>query len=389
MGIALQRIESTPGEGNNTDYLRDLGYQDVSIEVNDQCNFHCIYCPYDMDKTHEMSVMDQQSARTLIERLAEDQALDGYLLFNVLGEPLMYSGLFDLIKYANSKNLKTKVVTNGSLLTKKNIEGLLDASPTFLKVSVESLDPTVFAELRGTTIKFDTYVSRVQNLISAAINAGDQFKTRIQLDIIYANGKVHAVNRILGLEAKDLGRKGLYSGKNRLLKDIKVFLSKLADKGDLPATSIADLAPDDTAYGDNSIPFIPIAPNIAIHIKTYNRWIDIFNRKYPVNNSGRGCSIPNLGIHANGDVVLCCIDYNASTVLGNVFHHDIRNIMTNEKNVKIIQDLRGGIFHFEACRSCQGHQTMIGKISYGAIRQKQVRRPLKVVKTTVMGAIGR
>lgn len=383
MAIDRLNTENKPAAMGDSDYLRNQGYEDVSIEVNDQCNFHCIYCPYDTDETHKFAVMDRAKAEEIIDGLAEDGSLDGYLLFNVLGEPLMYSDLFNLIKYANVKGIKTKVVTNGSLLTQKNIDGLIESNPTMIKISVESLDPAVFHELRGTTIKFETYVNRISNMVARAIAEGPAFQPYLQLDIMYSNWKVNILKRACGLETCDHGRKRTYTDKSKLTNDVIDFVRPLIADGRWPGMAITDLPFDDTVFEDNLKPFLSLAPNVAFHIKPYWRWDDIFARKYPVANDGRGCDLPNIGIHADGDVVLCCIDYNASNVLGNVFQQSLREILTKEKNMKIIQDLRNGIYHFEACQSCQGHTTLVGKYVYGAVRQKNIRKVLSSTKAKV------
>ena len=76
MGMTAKSVEAAKAKTKDTDYLRALGYLDVSIEVNDQCNFHCVYCPYDTDPNHEMSVLDQEKVKELIDRLADDHALE-------------------------------------------------------------------------------------------------------------------------------------------------------------------------------------------------------------------------------------------------------------------------------------------------------------------------
>lgn len=375
-------------QGNNgKDYLRELGYWEISIEVNDQCNFHCSYCPYDSDPTHEQVEMDLDGAKNFIGQIAEEQSLDGHVLFNVMGEPLMYSGIFELIKFANGKGLSTKLVTNGSLLSKKNIESLIDAGPTLLKISVESLDPASFAGLRGTTIRFDNYLGRVSNMVSAAIAAGDSFKSYLQLDMMYDNRSLYIFKRIIGLEGPDPGRKGTYTNKRSLVKDIKEFAKKLIDNGELQENSVEKLAFLQTAYDDNSLPLLQLSPNVAFHIKTYWRWDDIYRKRYPVGNDGRGCTANNLGIHASGDVSLCCLDYNASTKLGNVFDKSLPEILTSPENTKIIKDLRNGIYHFDACKNCQGHTTFLGKMGYGTVRQRTIRRSLKAVKSGLKSVI--
>jgi len=365
------------------DYLRDLGYSDFSMEVNDQCNFHCIYCPYDTDKNHEFATLDQSKAMEIIDQLADDGSLDRYLLFNILGEPFMYKGLFDLIKYAGSRGLKTKIVTNGSLLTKRNIEAIIEANPTMLKISVESLDAQVFPQLRGTTIEFEKWAERVTNMISAAFQAGPKFTTYLQLDLIYSDHSRYSLDRMCGLVTSDPGRQYLYEQKSQLAEAVRALLEAMVDVGSLPGKSKADLKFDtrQIVFENNDAPLVKISPNIAFHVKSYLRWDDIFSRRYPVANSGRGCGIDNLAVHADGRVVLCCIDYNASTTIGNIFERSLQEIMTDPENVKIIQDLRRGVFHFDACKSCQGHSTFLGKTVYGAWRQKTVHRVSTALRT--------
>jgi radical SAM protein with 4Fe4S-binding SPASM domain len=358
----------------NSDYLRSLGYHDLSIEVNDQCNFHCVYCPYDTDKSHEFAVMDQGKAQEVIDQISEDRALDRYLLFNILGEPLMYTGLFDLIKYAHRKGLKTKLVTNGSLLTKGNIAALIDANPTMLKISVESLDEKVFNEYRGTSIRFENYAKRIAAMIDGTVNAGPEFTTYLQLDLMYSQPLNYALKRMCGLATQDDGRKNTYTNKTKVLDDLKSFLNQAAESGDSMGPPADALSFDQKAFANNDLPLVTLAPNIAFHIKPYERWVDVFARPYPVDNSGQGCPVDNLSIHANGDVALCCVDYNASTKIGNVFHQTLPDILADPKNIKIIQDLRRGVFHFDACKSCQGHSTLLGKYVLGAKRNKTITR---------------
>ena len=157
----------------------------------------------------------------------------------------------------------------------------------------------------------------------------------------------------------------------------------------MPEAAADDLIFDESAFADNDKQLLTLAPNVAFHIKNYIRWDDIFSRKYPVNHDGRGCQIPNLGIHASGDVALCCIDYNATTKLGNIFEKSLPEILNDPLNIKIIQDLRKGIYHFEGCQSCKGYTTLVGKHAYLTVKRPTVRKPLSAVKRTVKRALGK
>ena len=361
-------------KSDKSNYLSSLGYRNFSIEVNDQCNFHCVYCPYDTDETHEFAVMDKEKAKEIISDLAVNNALDDYLLFNALGEPLMYSGLFDLIKFANEVGLKTKLVTNGSLLTKNNIESLLDSNPTLLKISVESLDSEIFSQLRGTTIKFETYVERIANLIASSLEIGTHLRSYIQLDLIYAEPIKYLVNRWFGLESPDPGRTGLYTRKRRLNRDLESFIGKLVNDGYIQSDCLKTIRFDDKAYDSKEKPLVSISRDIGFHIKPYERWKDIFERQYPIADDVRGCQVDNLAVHADGRVVLCCIDYNASTAIGNIFDKSLDEILTEPGNVAIINDLRQGKYHFDCCKSCRGNTTFVSQQLYGTARLQPLRK---------------
>lgn len=357
------------------DYLRALGYSSLSIELLDKCNLHCVYCPYD-DGTYAFDQMQKPKAFEIVDQLAEDNALDGYLLFNILGEPLMYKGLFDFIKYANQKGLKTKLVTNGSLLTKDNIDGLIDANPSQIKISVESMNPQIFGDFRGTTIPFEKYMERVTNMLSSALNAPPPFNTEIHCDVLFNTN--NPWKRRLGLENEDPGQVGVYTQKQDLLDDLKRFLDPMVERGDLAEIIAEDPRFDMNNWYDNGRPLFALSDKIGFYVKIYHRWRDVFNRKYPVESNEHGCHVENLAIHANGDVALCCVDYNASTAIGNVYKRDLRDILMDDQNVEIIQNLRQGRFHFDGCKSCMGHTTLLGKVltphldKLGQIKRKLV-----------------
>lgn len=59
-----------------------------------------------------------------------------------------------------------------------------------------------------------------------------------------------------------------------------------------------------------------------------------------------------LNVASNGDVVMCCIDYNHSVILGNVNNSNIMDIWNGEKFTKIREDQINGIFS-NLCLSCE------------------------------------
>ena len=55
---------------------------------------------------------------------------------------------------------------------------------------------------------------------------------------------------------------------------------------------------------------------------------------------------------------MCCVDYEGFTGLGNIYTESLESILT--RNRSIIDDLRKGELHFEACKKCMGAPTKNG-----------------------------
>lgn len=65
------------------------------------------------------------------------------------GEPLLNNkDIFDMIKYAEEKQINTLFVSNAQLLTDENIEKLLDAQPSKMLLAYEAPDKKVYEKIR-------------------------------------------------------------------------------------------------------------------------------------------------------------------------------------------------------------------------------------------------
>jgi GTP 3',8-cyclase len=145
--IPLQRI------GKNVRDTRGRPMHDVRISVMDRCNFRCPYCMprdtfhdnYKFLKTNERLSFDEitRLARAFVQLGVKKLRITG-------GEPLLRPSLPDLIS-----DLSTipgvediALTTNGVLLSKYATE-LAAAGLRRLTVSLDSLDPDVFAGMSG------------------------------------------------------------------------------------------------------------------------------------------------------------------------------------------------------------------------------------------------
>ena len=108
----------------------------VQVSVTDMCNRKCSFCPHvdNLIFPNKKVWMSVDTAQRLATDLSENN-FDGIVSISGYGEPLLHPKIFDIVKEFTSRNIKTRMMTNGDLLVKK-------------KVSVEELDSLGLFEIK-------------------------------------------------------------------------------------------------------------------------------------------------------------------------------------------------------------------------------------------------
>jgi cyclic pyranopterin phosphate synthase len=166
----MTAVSAVPTVGAGPDLLgRSL--RDVRISVTDRCNFRCPYC---MPKArfgpgHRfLPRADALDAREIV-RLAGVFASLGVTKIRLTGgEPLLRTDLVEIVEGIAKLGVPDiALTTNGALLRRWAVR-LRDAGLHRVTVSLDSLDPTVFAALSDSKVD----VSEVLDGIAAAREAG-------------------------------------------------------------------------------------------------------------------------------------------------------------------------------------------------------------------------
>jgi cyclic pyranopterin phosphate synthase len=148
----LASVHTLPGASAPVD-LRGRRLHDLRLSVTDRCNFRCPYCmPTERYHQHYRFLKsDERLDLAELARLARLFVQLGVRKLRITGgEPLLRSGLADLIG-----DLSTlpgvddlALTTNGVLLAQHAVE-LRAAGLRRVTVSLDSLDPAVFARMAG------------------------------------------------------------------------------------------------------------------------------------------------------------------------------------------------------------------------------------------------
>src|SRR6266550_225495 len=126
------------------------GVTDIRVSVTKRCNFGCIYCHDEglgpvlkprMPHEDEMSV--EEIERLL--RIAREYGIRSVKFTG--GEPLIRLDMEEIIDRAVRQIPDVSMTTNGSMLAKR-AEGLRSAGLKRVNVSIDSLNPAAFREIR-------------------------------------------------------------------------------------------------------------------------------------------------------------------------------------------------------------------------------------------------
>lgn len=113
---------------------------EIVLNLTNKCNLNCLYCSNDANKNSDFDLTDDQILSIIYDIIE-------YKPFNVCftgGEPLLRQNVLKKsINLLNKNNIRTVLLTNGTLLTKKIIDDLLNSGLNEIEISLDSLSETI------------------------------------------------------------------------------------------------------------------------------------------------------------------------------------------------------------------------------------------------------
>jgi MoaA/NifB/PqqE/SkfB family radical SAM enzyme len=123
--------------------------QVITVGVTYSCQCRCVHCSSGVPNIDQSS-SDNEMTTSQIKDLIDQAVMMGIPRITFFGgEPLMRKDLFELISYANSKGMLTRINTNGLALTEKVVVKLREAGLTHCDVSIDDSNPEIHDKLRG------------------------------------------------------------------------------------------------------------------------------------------------------------------------------------------------------------------------------------------------
>jgi len=119
------------------------------IEPTNTCNLRCTFCFVTEGMTREGGFMKFD----LFKKIIDDSPDLEHLCMHNWGEPLLHKDIFRMIEYAKNKGVNYVVMnTNGTLLTNKMIDQIVDSKLDIIRFSIDGSAET-FKRVRGVELQ--------------------------------------------------------------------------------------------------------------------------------------------------------------------------------------------------------------------------------------------
>ncbi len=325
-------------------------FQRIHLELTNRCNFSCTFCP-DGIMTRERGLMSESLACSTLDQIA-DLDLAEKVTFHVMGEPLLHPQLFSILDHAANRKLPVGLTTNGALLSPATIQKLAERNLHQIDISLQTPDAESFHATRGTRMDFEKYRAGLLDLLEACQARPEPpiFKIRI-MSTRFANKlrndrgipdfmRTSTQLRATVLEWTELVQQRL--GRSPVPRDILV--KRIGKIG---------------IHGWN---VIEISPKVFIETYILTDWGNAFAGDEIV-EAGHGYCFgmrDHFAVLYSGDVVLCCVDFDGCTSLGNLKESSLAEILHSPELERIARAFRRGRLVHPYCRRCLGSHSRLG-----------------------------
>lgn len=289
----------------------------LTIETTSFCQLKCPVCPI----PHDMERKGHFSPELFELMLSQvDWALET-IYFGWSGEPLLNREVFRMIRMATDRGIHTHMNTNG-MLVGRFAEQILDSGLGFIGIDLDGIDQHTLGEYR-VKANWEEIVSGTRELVRLRHQRARRMP-EISLQFI--------IMRQTEDQIEDFVRLGEELDVDQVfLKSFNIDLGNWMTAQDHLSMAQRFL-PRDERYSRYDF------DGRQVRVRP-----EILKAKCPEAHGG-------MTILHNGDVVLCCIDFKANHVLGNIRRTPLKEIWLSDE----YRAIRGAVDRrdLELCKTC-------------------------------------
>lgn len=285
----------------------------IAIEPTTSCNLRCPECPSGLRSfTRPTGMLQKELFMRVIDEL-KDTLL--YLTFYFQGEPYLHPKFTELVRYASERNIYTSTSTNAHYLDERNAQKTIASGLDRLIISIDGTTQETYQAYRVGG-KLEKVIEGTKNIL----HWKKELKSKtphVIFQFLVVKPNQHQIDEVQQL------------GKTLGVDEVKLKTAQIYD------------------YEKGS-PLIPTLPK-------YARYEQNEDGNYFIKNSlENSCwrMWQSCVITWDGAVVPCCFDKDAHHKLGELAHHDFKQIWQSDSYQNFRKSLLLSRSEIEMCKNC-------------------------------------
>lgn len=325
------------------------------IELTNECNFHCDFCPSDSQQ-RERCFMNMELIQQICNELSE-KSLAGRVNLHLMGEPTLHPQLLEVLNYAASKNILTDLVTNGSTLNTSTVHSILNALHGTLIISLQTPTNETFKH-RGTVgLDWERYIGNIRLLVR-------EYLRRVSLKQACHNT---LDVRVMVTKGSKLSAKIIESFDEirSVMAKWYDFVAALETEFGLSPFNRKELSADIfTVLATQSDIKYPLQRGVTLTFwQGFTFANTMLSNEYllEAKETASYCKRPflDIAILADGQATLCCLDYDGKLAVGNVKENSIEDLLKGQAAKNLRSAMLGHYPLPYFCQQCQAKTKFI------------------------------
>ena len=326
----------------------DSGPKVVFIEVTNRCNLLCQTCPHTYFQREPLKSLSLEEFITIADQFPQMQRA----LLHGIGEPLLNRELDQIIKVLKDRDVEVIINSNGTLLTPKWYEKLIDSGLDQYRCSIDGATDETYARIRGAAL-----LPKLKRGLEGLVKTKERLGVatpRISIWCVATRENLQELPDILRL-ASDLGVPEVY------VQRLVYFAGELDQQYGMARDDLAIFGKDDEPEERIIQACYKLSHELGINFQASGGRdpVSSFAAARPADFAPwQACMRPwtTAYVTANGNCLPCCIspfatqDYQ-SLILGNLFERPFSEIW----NGRPYQNFRTDLLSEHpnpACASC-------------------------------------
>ncbi len=283
------------------------------IEPTNICNLKCPLCPTAHNMLRKKGTLGLEEFKYMVDDIAP---VTKSINMNFAGEPLLNKDIFKMSKYAESKGIKTMLSTNTTILD-RYLDEIFESEISRMIVCLDGASKETHESYRIGS-DFERIKENIR-LLCREKKGRNLAKPQITLQFVVMKHNEHEVGDIIEI-ARSLG----------------------VDNLNLKTVSLGSWVNVDKR--------VQLAKKWLPSNQEYSRY-EIKDETPQVKSRPKICGwLFQSVILWNGDVTMCCYDFNGEIVIGNIFKEPFQKIWNSARYKKIRKDIVRR--ELELCKKC-------------------------------------